>query len=209
VTLGFRVSILATSRYCLRVVCSSDMFTPAFCGRCLRGHGNSLTYIHRIFRDFSLTTPRYGKNTIATIASSPSDARVIFSGIQPTGVPHLGNYLGALREWVHLQNNAAPGTELIFSIVDLHALTFPQDPPVLRKWRKESFAVLIAAGLDPKLSTIFFQSSVRFSRDCGSYIRITGYSLTCFQVPAHSELMWILSTVASMGYLSRMTQWKV
>lgn len=91
--------------------------------------------------------------------SQPS-VTTIFSGIQPTGVPHLGNYLGALREWVKLQNTAAQDTRLIFSIVDLHALTVPQESRQLRKWRKEAFATLLAIGLDPNRSTIFFQSAV-------------------------------------------------
>ncbi|KAE8145544.1 tryptophanyl-tRNA synthetase [Aspergillus avenaceus] len=117
---------------------------------------------------------------------SPATSRTIFSGIQPTGVPHLGNYLGALREWVRLQNNAEEGTKLFFSIVDLHALTIPQNSYQLKSWRKELFAILLAVGLDPRRSTIFYQSTV----------------------PAHTELYWILSTVASLGYLSRMTQWK-
>jgi len=85
---------------------------------------------------------------------------VIFSGIQPTGVPHLGNYLGALHEWVKLQDNAKPGTRLFFSIVDLHALTIPQDAAQLRQWRREAFATLLAVGLDPKKSAIFHQSAV-------------------------------------------------
>ncbi|KAL3455641.1 hypothetical protein BJX64DRAFT_281947 [Aspergillus heterothallicus] len=110
----------------------------------------------------------------------------IFSGIQPTGVPHLGNYLGALREWVKLQDTATKDTKLIFSIVDLHALTVPQQSGQLRAWRKEAFATLIAVGLDPERSTLFYQSSVH----------------------QHAELFWLLSTVASTGYLSRMTQWK-
>ncbi|BCS17972.1 tryptophan--tRNA ligase MSW1 [Aspergillus puulaauensis] len=113
-------------------------------------------------------------------------ATTIFSGIQPTGVPHLGNYLGALREWVKIQDTATTDTKLIFSIVDLHALTVPQQGHQLRKWRREAFATLIAVGLDPKRSTIFYQSAVHH----------------------HAELFWILSTVASTGYLSRMTQWK-
>ncbi|RAK83183.1 tryptophanyl-tRNA synthetase [Aspergillus costaricaensis CBS 115574] len=117
---------------------------------------------------------------------SPRFAKTIFSGIQPTGVPHLGNYLGALREWVKLQDDASDGTSLYFSIVDLHALTVPQESAQLRQWRKEALATLVAAGLDPDRSTIFYQSSVA----------------------AHAELFWILCTVASMGYLSRMTQWK-
>ncbi|GFF57822.1 probable aspartic-type endopeptidase opsB [Aspergillus udagawae] len=121
-----------------------------------------------------------------TAISSSAANQTIFSGIQPTGVPHLGNYLGALREWVRLQNAAKEGTKLFFSIVDLHALTVPQDAPQLRSWRKETFATLIAVGLDPNRSTIFYQSAVH----------------------AHAELFWILCTIASMGYLSRMTQWK-
>lgn len=95
-------------------------------------------------------------------------ATTIFSGIQPTGVPHLGNYLGALREWVKIQDTATTDTKLIFSIVDLHALTVPQQGRQLRKWRKEAFATLIAVGLDPKRSTIFYQSAVR---DNPRYIR--------------------------------------
>ncbi|CAK1365783.1 unnamed protein product [Cercospora beticola] len=124
--------------------------------------------------------------------STSSDAeeklpkKVIFSGIQPTGVPHLGNYLGALRQWVRLQDEAEESTKCIYSLVDLHAITIRQDPAQLRQWKKESLAMLLAIGLDPERSIIFHQSSV----------------------PAHSELMWILSCQASTGYLSRMTQWK-
>ncbi|KAK4957352.1 Tryptophan--tRNA ligase, mitochondrial [Elasticomyces elasticus] len=119
----------------------------------------------------------------STTATSPE---TIFSGIQPTGVPHLGNYLGALREWVNLQDNAATDTTLIYSLVDLHAITVRQDPAQLRQWKKESLAMLLAIGLDPNRSIIFHQSDV----------------------PAHAELMWILSCQASTGYLARMTQWK-
>ncbi|RYP16257.1 hypothetical protein DL765_005225 [Monosporascus sp. GIB2] len=115
-----------------------------------------------------------------------SDAAVIFSGIQPTGVPHLGNYLGALRQWKRLQDVAPDETKLLFSVVDLHAITMPQDGPVLMQRKREMLAALIAIGLDPQKSTLFYQSSV----------------------PEHTELMWILSCTASMGYLGRMTQWK-
>ncbi|KAM0550767.1 hypothetical protein ACHAPJ_008630 [Fusarium lateritium] len=114
----------------------------------------------------------------------PRVPRVIFSGIQPTGVPHLGNYVGALRQWVQLQRE--PDTKLIYSIVDLHAITMPQPPDQLRKRKREALAALLAIGIDPERATLFYQSSV----------------------PAHSELMWILSCTASVGYLSRMTQWK-
>lgn len=112
--------------------------------------------------------------------------KTIFSGIQPTGVPHLGNYLGALRQWVKLQDEADPGTTLIYSLVDLHAITVRQDPAQLRQWKNESLAMLLALGLDPSRSVIFHQSDVA----------------------AHAELMWILSCQASTGYLGRMTQWK-
>ncbi|KAI1213411.1 tryptophanyl-tRNA synthetase [Annulohypoxylon truncatum] len=115
---------------------------------------------------------------------------VVFSGIQPTGIPHLGNYLGALRQWKQRQDDveaSGSGDKLLFSVVDLHAITVPQDAPALRLQRREMMAALLAIGLDPeKGSTIFFQSSV----------------------PQHTELMWILSCTASMGYLGRMTQWK-
>ncbi|TLS24750.1 hypothetical protein PpBr36_08696 [Pyricularia pennisetigena] len=115
----------------------------------------------------------------------PKDSTV-FSGIQPSGIPHLGNYLGALRQWRRLQDSAAAETSLYFSVVDLHAITMPQKCDQLRQWRREALAALLAIGLDPKRSVIFYQSSV----------------------PAHSELMWLLSCNASTGYLSRMTQWK-
>lgn len=86
--------------------------------------------------------------------------RVIFSGIQPTGVPHIGNYLGALQQWVRLQNDEPATTKLIFSIVDLHAVTAQQDAAQLRRWKKETLAALLAVGLDPKRCTIFYQSDV-------------------------------------------------
>ncbi|KAL4958817.1 tryptophan--tRNA ligase MSW1 [Aspergillus stella-maris] len=136
-------------------------------------------------RAFGQSNLRWKSSQIPRGRQTPSGTTV-FSGIQPTGVPHLGNYLGALREWVKIQNAAAEDTKLIFSIVDLHALTVPQEGHQLRNWRKEALATLIAVGLDPNRSTIFYQSSVQY----------------------HTELYWILSTVASTGYLSRMTQWK-
>lgn len=118
--------------------------------------------------------------------SQDAQKKIIFSGIQPTGVPHLGNYLGALRQWVRLQDETDKSTRLIYSLVDLHAITIRQDPAQLRQWKKESLAMLLAIGLDPTRCTIFHQSDV----------------------PAHSELMWIISCQASTGYLGRMTQWK-
>ncbi|RMZ87328.1 hypothetical protein DV736_g5444, partial [Chaetothyriales sp. CBS 134916] len=125
-----------------------------------------------------------------------SAREVIFSGIQPTGIPHLGNYLGALRQWKDLQEESRrkrDGSQdsdeweaLYFSVVDLHALTGKQTREERWKASKDSYASLLAIGLDPAISNIFFQS----------------------HVPQHSELTWILSTIASTGYLSRMTQWK-
>jgi tryptophanyl-tRNA synthetase len=148
--------------------------------RCIRRCGSSTIYnIHRSW--LAKAAPR----CLSTESKSPTP-KAIFSGIQPTGVPHLGNYLGALQRWVELQNEATPDTTLIYSLVDLHAITIRQDPAQLRKWKNESFAMLQAVGLDPRRSIIFHQSAV----------------------PAHTELMWILSCQASTGYLSRMTQWK-
>ncbi|KAK4238589.1 hypothetical protein C8A03DRAFT_43706 [Achaetomium macrosporum] len=114
------------------------------------------------------------------------DGMIIFSGIQPTGVPHLGNYLGAMREWKRLQDTAQPSTKLFFCIVDLHAMTVPRAREELYENRIQMLAALLAMGLDPKRCTIFFQSAVS----------------------GHAELQWILSCTASTGYLSRMTQWK-
>src|SRR5438132_4420933 len=106
----------------------------------------------------------------------------IFSGIQPTGNLHLGNYLGAIRNWVALQNDF----ECIFCIVDLHALTLPQDPAELRASTREVTAAYIAAGIDPERCTIFNQS----------------------MVSAHTELAWLLGCLTPLGWLNRMTQFK-
>lgn len=149
----------------------------------------SLRTLHRaapsLFRGCSNCLRQY--SVAAPLKEKHPKKQVIFSGIQPTGVPHLGNYLGALRQWVKLQNDAGPDTTLLFSIVDLHAITIKQNPTELARWRKEMLASLLAVGLDPKKCIIFAQSSVK----------------------QHAELMWILSCGASMGYLGRMTQWKV
>jgi tryptophanyl-tRNA synthetase len=86
--------------------------------------------------------------------------RVIFSGIQPTGVPHLGNFLGAILSWVNLQRTAKPDDQLYFCTVGWHALTLPQDPVQLRQNRRDMMAILIASGLDPARSVIFHQDEV-------------------------------------------------
>ncbi|KAF7972249.1 hypothetical protein HWV62_18558 [Athelia sp. TMB] len=119
-------------------------------------------------------------------ASKSRSPRVVFSGIQPTGVPHLGNYLGALSSWTKLQESAASEDELIFSIVGWHALTLPQDPKVLAASRRDMLATLLAIGIDPKRSIVFHQD----------------------QNQNHTELAWILSCLAPMGKLRRMTTWK-
>ncbi|WP_413204598.1 tryptophan--tRNA ligase [Rhodospirillum sp. A1_3_36] len=106
----------------------------------------------------------------------------IFSGIQPTGNLHLGNYLGAIRNWVSLQGDY----ECIFCMVDLHAITVWQDPAELRRCTREVTAGLLAAGIDPKKNVVFNQSTV----------------------PAHAQLAWVFNCVARMGWLNRMTQFK-
>lgn len=91
---------------------------------------------------------------------SSHSPQIVFSGIQPTGVPHIGNYLGALQEWVRFQNEAPATSQLFFSIVDLHALTDNASAAGLKQWKRQTLATLLAVGLDPKRSTIFYQSSV-------------------------------------------------
>ena len=108
--------------------------------------------------------------------------RRVFSGIQPSGNLHLGNYLGALKNWVAIQDEY----DNYFCIVDLHALTVPQDPKVLRQKIREVAAIYIASGLDPEKCVIFRQS----------------------KVSGHAELCWLLNCVARFGELSRMTQFK-
>lgn len=97
------------------------------------------------------------RRLLSTQALQP---RVILSGIQPTGVPHLGNYVGALRQWVQRQHEEPDTTRLIYSVVDLHAITVPQKPESLRKSKREALAALLAIGIDPKRCTLFYQSSV-------------------------------------------------
>ncbi|HXE27899.1 MAG TPA: tryptophan--tRNA ligase [Stellaceae bacterium] len=106
----------------------------------------------------------------------------IFSGVQPTGNLHLGNYLGAIRNWVALQKDY----DCIFCIVDLHALTLPQDPAQLKAQTREVTAAYIASGIDPERCIIFNQS----------------------MVSGHAELAWLLSCLTPLGWLNRMTQFK-
>lgn len=178
------------------IICNGQFFTISHLPR---------SRVRLEVNHLKLKTRLQGWSNSYSTRSSLGAQKVIFSGIQPTGVPHLGNYLGALREWSQLQNNATEGTKLLFSIVDLHALTVPQDASQLRKWRKEMFATLLSVGLNPERSTIFYQSAVGDIKN----IRNLKHIHWPRQVPTHTELFWVLSTVASMGYLSRMTQWKV
>ncbi len=104
------------------------------------------------------------------------------SCIQPTGIPTLGNYLGAMRNWVAMQEDM----DCCFAVADLHAITVKQDPQKLRQQIREMFALLIAIGLDPEKNIVFVQS----------------------QVPAHAELAWLLACTTQFGELSRMTQFK-
>ena len=111
-------------------------------------------------------------------------AKKIFSGVQPTGNLHLGNYLGAIKNFVELQNEE--DNNCIYCVVDLHAITLKQDPKELKNNIRETAATFIASGLNPNKSILFNQSLV----------------------PAHSEGSWILSCIARMGWLNRMTQFK-
>ena len=110
----------------------------------------------------------------------------VVSGIQPTGNLHLGNYLGAIRNWVAMQDALADGSEALFFLADLHALSQPHDPAGLHAGTLEMTAALVACGIDPDRSVLFNQA----------------------QVPQHAELQWLLNGTARMGWLNRMTQWK-
>ena len=110
------------------------------------------------------------------------DRKIIFSGVQPSGMITLGNYLGAIKNWVTLQDDY----QCLYAIMDLHSITVRQDPKVLRKNSIDLFKMYIACGLDPEKNLIFFQS----------------------HVPQHSQLAWALNCYTYMGELSRMTQFK-
>jgi len=110
----------------------------------------------------------------------------VVSGIQPTGSLHLGNYLGAIRNWVRMQDAMQPGSQCLFFLADLHAISMPHDPAELKAATLEMAAALVACGIDPERSIVFNQA----------------------QIPAHAELQWLLNGTARMGWLNRMTQWK-
>lgn len=107
---------------------------------------------------------------------------IVFSGVKPTHDLHIGNYIGALKQWAHIQQQH----HCYFCIVDEHAITVPQEPKLLRERTMNVAAVYLAAGIDPKKSILFIQS----------------------EVPQHTELGWLLNTIAKMGELERMTQYK-
>ena len=108
--------------------------------------------------------------------------KTVFSGVQPSGNLHIGNYIGALSQWIKIQNER----DALFCVVDLHAITVPQDPAQLKEKVLEVAALYIAAGIDPKKAHIFVQS----------------------ENPNHAELTWILNCITPFGQLERMTQWK-
>lgn len=118
----------------------------------------------------------------ANAAPAPERKKIIFSGIQPTSIFTLGNYLGAIRNWAPLQEEY----RCLYSIVDMHAITVKQEPAKLREQTLACYALLMACGIDPEKSILFIQS----------------------HVPAHAELMWLLSCSTQFGELSRMTQFK-
>lgn len=107
---------------------------------------------------------------------------LVFSGVKPTGMAHLGTYIGALKQWADVQKNH----RCLFCIVDMHAITVPQDPQELRALTLDVAAAYLAAGIDPNRASIYVQS----------------------EVPEHAELGWILGTITKMGELERMTQFK-
>ncbi|HCC27858.1 MAG TPA: tryptophan--tRNA ligase, partial [Erythrobacter sp.] len=110
----------------------------------------------------------------------------VVSGIQPTGNLHLGNYLGAIRNWVRMQDDMQEGEQCLFFLADLHAISMPHDPAELHRGTLEMAAAVVACGIDPHRSILFNQA----------------------QVPAHAEMQWLLNGTARMGWLNRMTQWK-
>ncbi|KAJ3023936.1 Tryptophan--tRNA ligase, mitochondrial [Thoreauomyces humboldtii] len=138
----------------------------------------------RCFQRRGLSTA--GQASSPQVPAAKSFPSRVLSGIQPTAVPHLGNYLGALDNWVRLQDSTAAGTDVLYSIVDLHALTVPQDPAALRSNVRDMAACLLACGIREERSVLFRQS----------------------RVPQHSELAWLLFCRTPIGWLSRMHQWK-
>ncbi|XP_003962289.2 tryptophan--tRNA ligase, mitochondrial isoform X1 [Takifugu rubripes] len=141
------------------------------------------TYLFKFIQKFRSPKRFFCSGACSENKEPPGGGRV-FSGIQPTGVPHLGNYLGALETWVTLQNQYP---SVVYSIVDLHSITQPQEPPQLRSSILDMAASLLACGVDPERSVLFQQS----------------------QVSEHAELSWILGCLTSMPRLRHLPQWKM
>lgn len=112
--------------------------------------------------------------------------KTIMSGIQPSGAFHMGNLLGAVNVWADMCRSGASDTKVVLMVADLHSITIPKSPSLLREYRWQALASTIAAGIDPLKANLYFQS----------------------QVPGITQLHWLLESVASMGYLGRMAQWK-
>ncbi|XP_068602666.1 tryptophan--tRNA ligase, mitochondrial [Brachionichthys hirsutus] len=144
------------------------------------------TNLKRLLRFIERFNPpkRFFCSGTGTGNEEPPAGRRVFSGIQPTGVPHLGNYLGALENWVALQDQYP---SVLYGIVDLHAITQPQDPARLRGNILDAVASLLACGVDPERAILFQQS----------------------QVSEHAELSWILGCLTSMPRLRHLPQWKM
>ncbi|ORX34169.1 tryptophanyl-tRNA synthetase [Kockovaella imperatae] len=119
-------------------------------------------------------------------SKGPKFDEVVFSGIQPSGIPHIGNYLGLFLPFLELQSSLPRSTPLYLSIVGLHAITLPRDPNILRQERMDMLAALLACGVDPERTCLFYQEDI----------------------PEHAELAWILNTLTPVGRLQRMTTWK-
>lgn len=165
--------------------------TRAFSRASLRPSASYNKITPRLFQTSSSTATT---EEATPVVQKKVRTRRILSGVQPTGSLHLGNYLGAIRQWVEFQDNPPPSddedfeykTENFFCVVDLHAITAPHDPAELCESTLASAALYLAAGIDPKKSKVFVQS----------------------HVPAHSELSWLLNCVTPMNWLERMIQFK-
>ena len=149
----------------LKSLVKSRLRNPAL--RCV---GNSL-----VSEDSSPSSP-------STSPSTPSKKKRVLSGVQPTGSLHMGNYLGAIRQWVANQDSY----ENFFCVVDLHAITAPHDPKKLKEDTLSAAAMYLAAGIDPSRSKVFIQSHVR----------------------AHTEMTWLLNCITPLNWLERMIQFK-
>ncbi|CAO1622762.1 unnamed protein product [Parajaminaea phylloscopi] len=170
------------------------MAAPRQLGSFCRGLGSLPSSSHRprslvraVAGPSSRSSHHRGRRGLSsTSRADETSERIIFSGIQPTGTPHLGNLLGALFNWAELQRREPASTTLYFSIVGWHSLTVPQDPALLLQNRRDMLAALLAVGIDPARSVLFHQNDV----------------------PEHLELFWLLACMTNLGKLKRMTALK-